>query len=75
MSLSDRIVVMNRGVVEQVGSPSEIYNFPKTLFVASFVGTLNVIEGIVRDADERNARIGRKRDGRSEGREDPGWLA
>jgi len=51
MSLSDRIVVMNRGVVEQVGSPSEIYNFPKTLFVASFVGNLNKLDCTVLDAD------------------------
>ncbi len=41
MSLSDRIVVMSEGRMEQVGTPFEIYNFPKTQFVASFVGTLN----------------------------------
>jgi putative spermidine/putrescine transport system ATP-binding protein len=41
LSLSDRVVVMNQGVVEQVGPPFEIYNFPKTGFVAQFVGTLN----------------------------------
>jgi putative spermidine/putrescine transport system ATP-binding protein len=41
LSLSDRIVVMNVGVVEQVGTPFQIYNFPETAFVASFVGTLN----------------------------------
>lgn len=50
LSLSDRVVVMNQGVVEQVGAPFEIYNFPKTGFVASFVGTLNVVEATVRDA-------------------------
>jgi hypothetical protein len=42
---------MNRGVVEQIGSPSEIYNFPKTLFVASFVGNLNKLDCTVLDAD------------------------
>ena len=41
LSLSDRIVVMNVGVIEQIGTPFQIYNFPDTAFVASFVGTLN----------------------------------
>lgn len=49
MSLSDRIVVMNRGRVEQIGNPFEVYNFPKTGFVASFVGTLNVLPAQVVD--------------------------
>jgi putative spermidine/putrescine transport system ATP-binding protein len=50
LSLSDRIVVMNRGQVEQIGTPFEIYNFPTTSFVASFVGTLNVLKAEVLDA-------------------------
>ncbi|OGO75853.1 MAG: spermidine/putrescine ABC transporter ATP-binding protein, partial [Chloroflexi bacterium RIFOXYD12_FULL_57_15] len=41
LSLSDRVVVMEAGRMEQVGPPFEIYNFPKTTFVANFVGTLN----------------------------------
>jgi putative spermidine/putrescine transport system ATP-binding protein len=41
LSISDRIVVMYEGKIEQVGSPFQIYNFPETAFVASFVGTLN----------------------------------
>ncbi|MBN1537779.1 MAG: ABC transporter ATP-binding protein [Anaerolineales bacterium] len=41
LSISDRVVVMNAGYMEQVGPPFEIYNFPKTEFVAQFVGTLN----------------------------------
>jgi putative spermidine/putrescine transport system ATP-binding protein len=41
------VVVMNQGVVEQVGPPFEIYNFPKSAFVASFVGTLNVVDATV----------------------------
>src|SRR6185503_7901114 len=44
LSLSDRIVVMSAGKMEQVGPPFEIYNFPRTPFVASFVGTLNQIQ-------------------------------
>jgi len=41
LSISDRVVVMNAGKMEQVGTPFEIYNFPQTAFVANFVGTLN----------------------------------
>jgi putative spermidine/putrescine transport system ATP-binding protein len=48
LSLSDRVVVMSDGRIEQIGTPSEIYNFPSTAFVASFVGTLNlVIAGVI----------------------------
>jgi len=50
LSLSDRVVVMSDGRIEQVGTPFEIYNFPTTAFVASFVGTLNVLPGVVTDA-------------------------
>ncbi|MEA2675811.1 MAG: putative spermidine/putrescine transport system ATP-binding protein [Chloroflexota bacterium] len=50
LSLSDRVVVMSEGRMEQVGTPFEIYNFPSTAFVASFVGTLNVLPGKVTDA-------------------------
>src|SRR5689334_20024188 len=49
LSMSDRIVVMNEGRVEQIGTPSEIYNFPRTRFVASFVGTLSIVQGQVLD--------------------------
>jgi putative spermidine/putrescine transport system ATP-binding protein len=49
LSLSDRIVVMSEGRVEQVGTPFEIYNFPSTGFVARFVGTLNVVNAKVVD--------------------------
>jgi putative spermidine/putrescine transport system ATP-binding protein len=50
LSLSDRVVVMSEGRMEQVGTPFEIYNFPATAFVASFVGTLNVLPGVVVNA-------------------------
>jgi putative spermidine/putrescine transport system ATP-binding protein len=49
LSISDRIVVMSQGRMEQVGTPFEIYNYPRTRFVASFVGTLNVLRGKVLD--------------------------
>ena len=49
LSLSDRIVVMSHGKIEQIGNPFEIYNFPKTSFVANFVGSLNTAEAEVID--------------------------
>ena len=47
LSLSDRVVVMNHGLIEQVGDPFEIYNFPRTTYVAQFVGTLNLLDAVV----------------------------
>ena len=44
-AMADRVVVMNKGVVEQVGRPAEIYNRPETHFVAEFVGANNIFEG------------------------------
>src|SRR5271166_2571811 len=58
LSISDRIVVMNTGAIEQVGSPSDIYNRPRTRFVASFVGTLNTLEGVVVDPAAGAIRVG-----------------
>jgi len=55
LSMSDRVVVMSEGRMEQVGTPFEIYNFPRTRFVASFVGTLNILKGRV--LDPRSGRI------------------
>jgi putative spermidine/putrescine transport system ATP-binding protein len=57
LSLSDRVVVMSEGRMEQVGTPFEIYNFPSTAFVASFVGTLNVLPGVVVDASRGELTI------------------
>jgi putative spermidine/putrescine transport system ATP-binding protein len=50
LSISDRIVVMNAGNVEQVGQPFEVYNRPQTRFVATFVGHLNTLNATVSDA-------------------------
>ncbi len=49
LTLSDRIAVMNGGCVEQVGTAQEIYEYPKTLFVAQFIGSINSFEGEVRE--------------------------
>jgi putative spermidine/putrescine transport system ATP-binding protein len=58
LSISDRIVVMHGGKVEQVGAPFEIYNRPATKFVANFVGTLNVLEGTVTDPATGKIKVG-----------------
>ena len=61
LSMSDRIVVMNEGRVEQIGTPFEIYNRPRTRFVASFVGTLNILKA--RGARPRRGPGRRRRPG------------
>ena len=50
LSISDRIVVMNAGRVDQIGTPVEIYNYPRSSFVASFIGQLNLLPVTVQDA-------------------------
>lgn len=55
LALSDRIAVMNKGVIEQLGTPQAIYAEPATPFVAGFVGGANVLEG---DVDSGRMRIG-----------------
>lgn len=47
-TICDRIAVMNDGMVQQVGTPMEIYDLPANLFIAGFLGTANVLEGSVR---------------------------
>lgn len=57
LSISDRIVVMYEGKIEQVGTPFQIYNFPETNFVASFVGTLNSTTAVVLDVTKALVRM------------------
>jgi len=52
LTLSDRIAVMNNGMVEQVGTPQEIYEFPRTPFVAQFIGSMNAFDGTVKAIKE-----------------------
>ena len=48
LAISDRVIVMNGGVIEQNGTPSEIYNAPRNAFVADFIGSANLIRGRIR---------------------------
>lgn len=57
LSISDRVVVMYNGKEEQVGTPFEIYNFPKTAFVASFVGTLNTFNAEIVDPAAKTLQV------------------
>ena len=57
LSISDRVVVMNGGRMEQVGTPFEIYNFPKTEFVAQFVGVLNSTKAEIVDPASNRIKI------------------
>jgi spermidine/putrescine transport system ATP-binding protein len=54
MSLSDRIAVMDGGRIEQVGTPAEIYESPRTSFVAAFIGDTNFLEGRIADCPDRD---------------------
>jgi len=56
LTMADRIVVMNQGVIDQVGTPTEIYREPKTLFVADFIGTMNHVNGHAETPE--SARLG-----------------
>ena len=55
MTMSDRIVVMNGGIIQQLGTPKDIYNEPINRFVANFIGESNIIEGIY--IDENHVRF------------------
>ncbi len=55
LTMSDRLVVMNAGRIEQLGSPRELYERPRTRFVAGFIGTSNLITGTVRAMDGTTA--------------------
>ena len=52
LTMSDRIAVMHDGVLEQVGTPDEVYNHPKTKFVASFVGESNILESYIERVED-----------------------
>ena len=49
LSMSDTVVVMANGVIQQIGTPTDIYNEPKNAFVADFIGESNIIDGVMRE--------------------------
>jgi spermidine/putrescine transport system ATP-binding protein len=57
LTMSDRIAVMNRGVIEQVGGPETIYERPRTTFVAGFIGVSNLMPGEVVSANGQHAEL------------------
>ena len=61
MTVSDRIAVHNYGVIRQVGTPSKIYDYPKDIFIATFIGRGSLLEGTVHAVDDK-ARVKVKND-------------
>ncbi len=59
LTMSDRVVVMNNGVIEQIGTPEEVYNEPVNAFVADFIGEANILNGIMM-GDCRVSILGRE---------------
>src|SRR5262249_6705528 len=57
LAISDRIVVMKDGLIEQIGTPAEIYDLPRNTFVADFVGSANLIRGKHRPDLEKDGLI------------------
>lgn len=57
INMSDRIVVMNQGQFEQIGTPDEIYNHPKTSYVAAFVGNANILKGTVAEKNGHHIKV------------------
>jgi spermidine/putrescine transport system ATP-binding protein len=57
ISMSDRIAVMNEGRIEQIGTPIQIYEEPQNMFVAKFVGEINVFEGLVTTVNNGSAEV------------------
>ncbi len=53
LTMSDRIAVMNRGHIEQIGDPEEVYDRPTTTFVAGFIGVSNLMPGVIRKTGEK----------------------
>ncbi|MDZ4788679.1 MAG: ABC transporter ATP-binding protein [Blastochloris sp.] len=57
LTMSDRIVVINKGQIEQLGSVDDIYHHPRTTFVANFIGQANIVETQVIDRDDKYAKL------------------
>ena len=57
MAISDQIIIMNKGVIAQMGTPEEIYHHPNSEFVADFIGEVNFLEGTVSSAEGENCTL------------------
>lgn len=57
MTMADTVAVMNKGKIEQMGAPTDIYELPRTVFVANFLGQSNLIEGKTASSDAENEYI------------------
>ena len=64
LTLGDRIALMNRGALQQIGAPAEVYDEPKNTFVAGFLGTppMNLLPGVWREASRETARTSEHHD-------------
>lgn len=58
MTMATRLAVMDRGTLAQVGTPSDVYEFPNSRFTAEFLGTANILEGVVEGVEADGVRIG-----------------
>jgi spermidine/putrescine transport system ATP-binding protein len=57
MTMADTVAVMNKGVIEQMGAPSELYENPRSTFVANFLGQSNLIDGVIKSRDGDLVRV------------------
>jgi spermidine/putrescine transport system ATP-binding protein len=57
LNMSDRVAIMNKGRIDQMGSPMEVYEFPKTFFVANFVGTIHCLPGKLSQQNGNSLKI------------------
>lgn len=57
LSMADRVVIMNHGAIEQIGTPRDVYEEPHNLFVAKFIGEANIFESVVTEATETSLNV------------------
>jgi len=58
MTMASRLAVMDRGTLAQIGTPGEVYEYPNSRFTAEFLGTANILEGVIERGEGGGARIG-----------------
>jgi len=83
MTMSDRIAVMDRGIIVQTGTPAEIYEAPNSRYVADFIGSVNILEGKVASSGDGHVTImggdgrivGALRDGKAPANGETAWFA